>query len=276
MLHALHCWQILIFSFFVKFVKFHKSLFWVPTLANGGPRFTKSWLPIESLFESLEVSISFRHSEHFRTMVDVSSTNLSRVFDDEDEKDEIAVEAKANGSNKRASNLVQGLQINFQDSDQDQEEEEEEPRKKKPKVKNNKSNSKSKKNQGDKIDGVTVEQHRRSMGDQVKSKLRVLGGKGNYGIAANCHVSMSCSVALFRTLVAPNATRIIPAEFDSSTPVVLAQVDSTQQIGKIFGVSKIRDGTRLGSWSASKMDLVFLPKEASGQLRAWWTMHDGF
>ena len=111
------------------------------------------------------------------------------------------------------------------------------------------------------------------MGDQVKSKLRVLGGQGNYGIAASCHVSMSCSLALFRALVVPNAAKVTPADFDGSSPVVLAQIDSTEQIGKIFGVSKIRNGTRLGSWSASKMDLVFQPREASGQLRAWWTMH---
>ena len=101
-----------------------------------------------------------------------------------------------------------------------------------------------------------------------------LGGQGNYGIAAICHTTMTCSVALFRTLVVPNASKVTPAQFDNSTPVVVAQLDSTEQIGKIFGVSKIRNGTRLGSWSASRMDLVFLPKESSGQLRAWWTMHD--
>ena len=215
---------------------------------------------------------------YFRAMVDLDASNLSSVFDDENEKEEIVVETKAKGSKRGASNLVQGLEINFQDSDLDQEEElEEEPRKKKAKVGNNnkKSDLKTKKkSQGGKIDGATVEQHRRYMGDQVKSKLRVLGGKGNYGIAASCHASMSCSVALFRTLVVPNAAKVTPADFDSSSPVVLAQIDSTEQIGKIFGVSKIRDGTRLGSWSASKMDLVFLPREASGQLRAWWTMHD--
>merc|ERR1712192_35191 len=133
---------------------------------------------------------------------------------------------------------------------------------------------KAKTRRGGKIDGLTVEQHRRAMGDQVKSKLRVLGGTGNYGIAASCHVSMSCSIEVFRSLVVPNATKVTPAQFDSSTPVVLAQVDSTQQIGQIFGVSKIQDGTRMGSWSASKMDILFLlPGEASGQLRAWWTMH---
>ena len=38
---GLHCWQILIF-FLCLCVKFHKSLFWVPILAAGGPY----WVPI--------------------------------------------------------------------------------------------------------------------------------------------------------------------------------------------------------------------------------------
>ena len=93
-----------------------------------------------------------------------------------------------------------------------------------------KSDPKPKKRRGVKIEGLTVEQHRRALGDQVKSKLRVLGGSGNYGIAASCHVNMSCSLAVFRSLVVPNASKVTPAQFDSNTPVVLAQVDSTQQV----------------------------------------------
>ena len=167
-------------------------------------------------------------------MVDLNASKLSSVFDDENERDEIEVEAKAKGSKKRASDLVHGLEINFQDSDLDQEREEEEGelRKKKAKVGNNNKKSDPKSKKDGKIDGATVEQHRRYMGDQVKSKLRVLGGKGNYGIAASCHVSMSCSVALFRTLIVPNAVKVTPANFDGSSPVVLAQIDSTEQIGK--------------------------------------------
>ena len=40
----------------------HKSLFWVPILAAGGPYFTKSWVPIGSLFQSLGVPISLSDS----------------------------------------------------------------------------------------------------------------------------------------------------------------------------------------------------------------------
>ena len=54
---GLHCWQILIFFLCLR-VKFHKSLFWVPILAAGGPY----WVPISqkagSLFQSLGVPIS--------------------------------------------------------------------------------------------------------------------------------------------------------------------------------------------------------------------------
>ena len=60
---GLHCWQILIF-FLCLCVKFHKSLFWVPILAAGGPY----WVPISqkvgSLFQSLGVPISFGDSEN--------------------------------------------------------------------------------------------------------------------------------------------------------------------------------------------------------------------
>ena len=40
--------------------------------------------------------------------------------------------------------------------------------------------------------------------------------------------------------------------------------------GEIFGKTKITGGTRMGSWSANKMELVFFPP--TGELRIWWTM----
>ena len=45
---GLHCWQILIFFLCLR-VKFHKSLFWVPILAAGGPY----WVPISQKVGSL-------------------------------------------------------------------------------------------------------------------------------------------------------------------------------------------------------------------------------
>ena len=58
--------QVILLANFVFFlcVKFHKSLFWVPILAAGGPYFTKSWVPIGSLFQSLGVPISLCDSEN--------------------------------------------------------------------------------------------------------------------------------------------------------------------------------------------------------------------
>ena len=73
---ALHCYytnmlwsdasQVILLANFVFFlcVKFHKSLFWVPILAAGGPY----WVPISqkvgSLFQSLGVPISLCDSEN--------------------------------------------------------------------------------------------------------------------------------------------------------------------------------------------------------------------
>ena len=52
----------------LKRVKFHKSLFWVPILAAGGPY----WVPISqifgSLYQSMEVPISFGDSAIHRTL----------------------------------------------------------------------------------------------------------------------------------------------------------------------------------------------------------------
>jgi hypothetical protein len=80
-----------------------------------------------------------------------------------------------------------------------------------------------------KVDGLTVEQHRRSMGDLLKAKIEVLGGQ-QWGIGARCHVTTTCSLAVFRALVVPNATKVSPEQFDQQTDVVLAQVSSTEQV----------------------------------------------
>ena len=44
-------------------IKFHKSSFWVLILAAGGPYFTKKWVLIGSLSQSLGVLISFGDSD---------------------------------------------------------------------------------------------------------------------------------------------------------------------------------------------------------------------
>ena len=166
---------------------------------------------------------------------------------------------------KRSVKSDRDKELAEKSSDSDNEPEDNVPAKK------SKKSPARKKSKAGKIEGQTVEQHRRSMGDQVKSKIHVLGGKQDWGIAARCHAVLPCSTAVFRALVVPSADKVTPVGFDSKTELVLAEVNSTQQIAEIFGSTKIKGGTRYGSWSARKMDLVFKPQE--GELRAWWVMH---
>ena len=221
-----------------------------------------------------------------------NKADLSSVFDEG--KDEEKSDQQA--GKKRKPNVIQGLEVQLEDS----EFEEEAAVGKKKKVALKGAGGKATKGKaaakGARVDGLTVEQHRRALGDKVKAQISVLGGRDNYGIAARCHALLPCSMAVFRALVLPNATKVVPAEFGPETEVVLAQLTSTQQVSRdflvprrpcrgwnsrylilpqiaaIFGSTKIKGGTRYGSWSATSMDIVFLPGE--GVARAWWVMAD--
>ena len=81
------------------------------------------------------------------------------------------------------------------------------------------NNSKKKKKTGDKIDGLTLTQHKRMLGDQVKSKLEVAGGKHNWHIMAKCHVTTSISREAFKAVIMPHVDRVIPANIDKDTEV---------------------------------------------------------
>ena len=105
---------------------------------------------------------------------------------------------------------------------------------------------------------------------QIKSKLEVLGGKHNWGIDAKCHAVLPCSLELFRRLVAPEATEITPSSYNNLTPVILAQLDG-DGAARVFGKTKVQNGTRLGSWYADEMDIVYI--SSKNELRVWWTMH---
>lgn len=117
-----------------------------------------------------------------------------------------------------------------------------------------------------KIGGKTVEQHRRALGDLVKKKITV----EKWTVAAHTCMEATTSAEVFSALVVPNAASVVPADFSASTPVVVASVLTSKAIGEIFGHTKIKGGTRLGSWTANKADIVFYPP--TGQLRVWWTM----
>jgi hypothetical protein len=114
--------------------------------------------------------------------------------------------------------------------------------------------------------GGGYEMQRRALGDAVKANISV----EKWCIGARCHCTTSATLDVFRNLIAPNAAEVTPATFDASTPVVVAAIRSSASAGEIFGKTKITGGTRMGSWSANKMELVFFPP--TGQLRCWWTM----
>lgn len=111
-----------------------------------------------------------------------------------------------------------------------------------------------------------LEMHRRALGDAVKAKIQV----EKWCIGASCHCSTRIALDVFRNLVVPNAADVTPAQFGMDTPVVVASIRGTSSAGEIFGKTKITGGTRMGSWSADKMELVFFPP--TGELRVWWTM----
>lgn len=131
-----------------------------------------------------------------------------------------------------------------------------------PTVKKAKSGSKK----AGKIDGKTVEQHRRALGDLVKRNISV----EKWCIGARTSIETNTSLAVFEALVVPNATSVTPSNFGPSTPVVVVAVQSREDLGEIFGHSKIKGGTRMGSWTADKADIIFFPP--TGEMRVWWTM----
>lgn len=70
-----------------------------------------------------------------------------------------------------------------------------------------------------------------------------------------------------------NAASVVPAwdDFDiESTPVVVASIKGKAKVANILGVTKIRGGTRMGSWDADKGECTYFPE--SMELRVWWTM----
>eukprot|EP00092_Neocalanus_flemingeri_P108632 GFUD01139514.1.p1 GENE.GFUD01139514.1~~GFUD01139514.1.p1 ORF type:complete len:209 (+),score=76.86 GFUD01139514.1:52-627(+) len=132
-----------------------------------------------------------------------------------------------------------------------------------------------------KIDGLSLTQHRRMLGDQVRDQIEIAGGQGNWHIKAKCHVHTQMSMEAFQAVVAPAAACLTPSQFDRNTEVVLAEVRNIDQAATILGsANKLRKGTRFvhkdgssSSWEVSTMDIVFMPKKK--ELRIWWTMGSG-
>ena len=72
---------------------------------------------------------------------------------------------------------------------------------------------------GVKIDGLTVTQHKRMLGDKVKDKLVIAGGRGNWHIKAQCQVISNMSTQAFKAVVLPHADSVTPDIFDKNTEV---------------------------------------------------------
>ena len=110
-----------------------------------------------------------------------------------------------------------------------------------------------------------MEQHRRAMGDAVASRISVQ----KWCVAAHTHcVIDGVHPDVFRGLVMPNSIRVVPADFSTETPVVVAL--ATKGASTIFGSTKLTGGTRMGSWTANKMQMIYTPSRR--QMSCWWTM----
>jgi len=118
--------------------------------------------------------------------------------------------------------------------------------------------------------GLELAPHRKVMGNMVQAKINVLGGPNQYGVAAECHLTVNCSLAVFRTVIVPYVARVIPKTFNKDTAVILAQAVNSSQITSMFGLAKVRVLRGCYSWVATKMDLVYSP--STGELRLWWVM----
>ena len=114
--------------------------------------------------------------------------------------------------------------------------------------------------------GVSIEQERRRLGDAVHARITFT----KWAIEARTHAKVDLDLSTFTNLIVPNATSVTPADFDKDSPVVVAKVEGSDAAGEIFGKTKIKGGSRMGSWSADRVDIIFYPSE--GEADVWWTM----
>ena len=119
-----------------------------------------------------------------------------------------------------------------------------------------------------KIDGLTIEQHRRKMGDSVKASISC----DKYTIAARTHTTIECSFELFEALVIPNCLGTTPSKYSAKSEVIVCRAQ-TQGIAEMFGATKVKGGNRYSTFTANNMDLIFYP--STNRIDVWWTM-DGY
>ena len=137
--------------------------------------------------------------------------------------------------------------------------------------------------------GLAMEPHRLAMGDLLRSRIKVVGGQEGWGVAAHCHATMACSLAVFQAVVAPHVNKVVvvvysnhmtqvcPKKFDMTTPVILAQLacsrqvrpctwhlaPGTWQIAAVFGAGRVQGSRRRRSanspprtWTATRSAVI--------------------
>ena len=211
-----------------------------------------------------------------------ATRDLSSVFDDEDIDDcQQGAVSKATCSKRKSprdkTTVIQGLQVQLEDSGSDwlPEEEDETPVAKKKKAaatankttdgKKSKCGPAKKSSKPEKYDGLTVFQHRRVLVNLVDENIEVAGGSHGRHCKALCSLTLDITIEAFRALLVPSVL-VTPEHFDESTAAVLVEARSRQQAAAVLG----RAAPGAGGRRLNRLDMVFLP--ARGQLRLWWTM----
>ncbi|KAF9468123.1 hypothetical protein BDZ94DRAFT_1247244 [Collybia nuda] len=101
---------------------------------------------------------------------------------------------------------------------------------------------------------------KKDFGDKIKACLAL----EKYAVQPmRFYVTMDC--AFMRNFFGGSST-ITPADFDESSPVVVAELNNTQA-GVVFGVSKIKNGNRMETVHLSNMIVVFHP--STGKASCW-------
>jgi len=104
------------------------------------------------------------------------------------------------------------------------------------------------------------------MGDTIKKQIQV----EKWCIVARTQASIKgVEHEFFEQLILANTVQCVPKE-GPTAEVVVAHLQGSESIGNAFGASKIKGGTRMGSWAANKADCTYFP--CSKEMRVWWTM----
>ena len=91
-----------------------------------------------------------------------------------------------------------------------------------------------------KVDGFTVEQWRRQLGNGAKKTITFQ----KWAIHAQTHFTNPFTSEAFRALIVPHADEYYPKDFTANTPVIMASTFTNRKAGEIMGGSKLNGGSR--------------------------------